>query len=144
MAAIGMAGGIVQTYREHNHHITPETEKILNQISQHVQSAINTFGRVGSINLQMISDKIDRAHDDAGVLGRARSIITFIDYAVWLLESTFTGDKSPGMIKGIRGKVTLVRIINALMELRYEISGKRNYEMCSIAGIKAAERWAAL
>lgn len=144
MAAIGMAGGIVQTYREHNNHISPAIEKRLNQISQHVQSAINTFGRVGSVNLQMISDKIDRAHDDSGVLGRARSIITFIDYSVWLLESTLTGDKPPGMINGTRGKVSIVRIINALMELRNEITGKRNYEMCSVAGIKAAERWAEL
>jgi hypothetical protein len=144
MAAIGMAGGIVQTYREQTLHITPTVEKHLANISQCISMAIHIFGRVGHENILQIAEKIDKAHDDPGILGRARSIITFVDYAVWLLESTLTGDKPSGMIKGIRGKVTLVRIINALMELRYEISGKRNYEMCSIAGIKAAERWAAL
>lgn len=141
MASIGMAGGIVQTYREQTLHVTPAIDKHLNNISQCVKAAIIIFGNVGQENILRISEKIDRAHDDNAILGRARSIITFIDYAVWLLESTMTGNKPPGMIKGIRGKVIIVRIVNALMELRYEISGKRNYEMCSIAGIKAAERW---
>ena len=51
------------------------------------------------------------------------------------------GDMPAGMIKGIRGKVIIMRLIESMMELRYEVAGNNSYTMSSIAGIKAAERW---
>ena len=88
MAAIGMAGGIVQTYRSQTIHVSKGIEKRLNQIDQCVSMAVHTFGRVGQKNVMAIAEKIDKANNDKYILGRARSIVTFIDYATWLLEST--------------------------------------------------------
>lgn len=145
MEAIGMAGAIVPTYREGTtKDINPRTEKALVVIEQRVVSAMWYFGAVGSENLQRISDRIDKAHDERNILGRARSILTFIDYSVWLLDRTMEGDKPDANIKGRCGRVHIQRIIDALIDFRAEISGSRNFEICSIAGIKAAERYVAL
>lgn len=145
MEAIGMAGAIVPTYREGTiKDIDQRIEKNLNKIEQRVVSAMWYFGSVGKDNLQWIADRIEKAHHERNILGRARSILTFIDYAVWLLESTMSGEKPAANIKGRCGRIHIQRIIDSLIDFRAEISGSRNFEMCSIAGIKAAERYASL
>jgi hypothetical protein len=145
MEAIGMAGALVPTYREGTiKDINPRVEKTLNRIDQRVVSAMWHFGAVGKENLQWIEDRIDKAHQERNILGRARSILTFIDYAIWLLESTMSGEKPPANIKGKCGRIHIQRIIDALVDFRIELAGKRDFTMCSVAGIKAAERYAAL
>lgn len=141
MLSLGMAGGIVPTYRERAPKITPETSKMLNVVEHTVNSAIAFFGGLGKNNLEQVGIVIDKASADPNILGRARSIITFIDYSIWLLESQLSGDKPPGNIKGNAGKIKIKRVIDALVNLRLSIAGNRNYDMSSIAGIKAAERF---
>lgn len=142
MAAIGMAGAIAPTYRDQTMAIpSARVDKLLNAIEQQCQIAIHSFGRIGRENILNLEKRIDSAHADRDILGRARSIITFIDYAIWLLENTMTGDKPAANIKGKCGRIHIQRIIDALVDLRFEIAGDRRYEVCSIAGIKAAERW---
>lgn len=141
MEAIGMAGAIVPTYRERDMAISDRISKQLTRIDQRVTSAIWFFGHVGKENLQGIAGRIDRANEDKDCLGRARSIITFIDYSVWLLENTMIGDKPAANIKGKCGRIHIQRVVDALVDLRIEIAGNRRYEICSVAGIKAAERW---
>lgn len=145
MEAIGMAGAIVPTYREgETKDINHRTEKALVVVEQRILSAMWYFGSVGKENLKKIGDRIDKANEDKGILGRARSILTFIDYSVWLLERTMIGYKPAANIKGRCGRIHIQRIIDALVDLRIEIAGKRDFTMCSVAGIKAAERYASL
>lgn len=147
MLAVGMAGAIPDSYLNE----TPEPDEAITKklvaICQATRSALVVFGKVGKENLVAIESVIDKAQADKKILGRARSIITYIDYAIWLLEATMSdkdGVKAPAKIRGAQGLVYIKRIIAALVDLRIELAGNRNYDMCSIAGISAAERFMSL
>lgn len=140
MISLGMAGGVVDTYLSQCIATTPSINQKLYTVRHNVSSAIALFGRVGGKNLDKIACKIDKAKSDKDILGRSRSIITFIDYAVWMLESSLQGDKPPATIKGHQGKIAVLRVINSLVDLRNEIAGDANYVMSSVAGMKAAEK----
>lgn len=140
MIAIGMAGGVVDTYLSNNIEISNDINKRLTAVKQSVSSAIFMFGRVGNNNIKSIADKIDRAKMDDNILGSARSIISFVDYAVWMLESSLQGVKPPAMIKGNRGKVAVMKMINSLVDLRNEIAEDSDHFDSAIEGINAAER----
>jgi hypothetical protein len=142
MASIGMAGAIVPTYREANPVPRFRVEKCLVTIDQRTTAAIRYFGKVGAENIIKIGDKIDAANADRDCLGRARSILTYIDYAVWLLETAL--EDGTANIKGSQGRFYVKALIASLVALREEIAGNRNFECCSIAGIKAAEVWKGL
>jgi hypothetical protein len=139
MARIGFVGAIVPTYRDKKY---PQDaiERRLNAVDQLVAAAIRHFGRVGKDNLASIGDRIDKMNEGS-CLGKPRSILTFIDFAVEILEDTLTPSKSIANIKGAQGRVYIRRLIRALVDLRYAISPDRNFEICSLAGIKAAGVW---
>jgi len=137
LTAIGMAGAIPDTYRSKDG--SKKCEKALIVIDQRVTAAIRFFGRVGAENLKIIGDRIDKANADSAIMGKARSIITYVDYAIWMLESCINDGSA--RIRGIQGIVYIRYIVGALLKFREEVSGGRDWQICSIAGIKAAERF---
>lgn len=143
LARIGLAGAVVPTYREKVPDPPPKINKRLNEVDQYTAAAIRFFGRVGAENLVKIGDRID-AMNEQSCLGKPRSILTFIDFAVEILEKSMTvqdGEPAIARIKGVQGIAYIRRLIQALVDLRCELAKNRNFEICSIAGIRAAGVW---
>lgn len=143
LARIGLAGAIVPTYRNKIQYPNDRIGKLLNAIDFYTTASIRFYGRVGAENIEKIGQRIDYMNAES-CMGKARSILTFIDFSVELLEQTLSpdGDKKPiADINGRRGRVYIQRLIKSLVNLRLEVCGNKNFEICSIAGIKAAEIW---
>jgi hypothetical protein len=143
LARIGLAGAVVPTYRAKLQNPPSNINKLLFKIDQCTTAAIRHFGRVGAENIVKIGARIDKMNEQS-CLGKPRSILTFIDFSVELLEtSMLVQDGKPAIarIKGLQGMVHISRLTHALVELRHELGKGRNFEICSIAGIKAAEIW---
>lgn len=145
MARVALAGGVSPTYREKQNNHIPKVEKALNKIDLFTTAAIRYFGKVGKDNIVLIGDRIDQMNEKS-CLGKPRSILTFIDFSVEMLESSFQRDENGKMLanlKGACGRIYIRRLIDALLEFRDSVSNK-DFPCCSIAGIKAADVWRSL
>lgn len=140
MARIGLAGAIVPTCSDSMKNPNIKTQKLIISLQQKVDAAIRFFGRVGSENIETIGRKIDEMKT-ASCLGKPRSILTFLDFAVEMLERSMDGPGAPGNIRGASGRIYIRAIIGTLVALRLELSRSRNFEICSMAAIKAADVW---
>lgn len=140
MARIGLAGAIIPTYLEQRPEPTPEVKKALNKLDFYTQKAIRIYGRVGKKNLEKIGEKIDKMRAET-CLGRACSILTFIAYAVNLLERSMDREKPIAMIGGSLGLGTIRDMIFSLCGLHIAIDTRPHVGTCQKAGERAAEIW---
>ena len=139
MGRLGMAGAIVPTYRERIGQPAPGIDKALNRVEFHFTKAIAIYGRVGKQNLEKIGAKIDEMRERT-CLGQARSIMTFIDYAVELLERALDGKKPIADIKGPVGRKAVKELIYSLCDLRVAIT-RGEFALCLAAGKRAVDVW---
>lgn len=140
LSRIGLAGAIVPTYLEKTPCPQDNIKKLLNIVEFHVVKGIRFFGKAGKGNVLDIGAKIDLMREKT-CLGKARSILTFIDFAVELMEMSMAGPNPLARIRGTEGIYHIKAIAQALSELRSELSGKNNHDICCRAGIRAAEIW---
>ncbi len=143
IARIGLAGAIVPTYATHNPRPMKTIQKHLNAIEQFATAAIRFFGKASPSETTIIDDKIKKMRRRS-CLGKSRSILTFIDFSIEILETSLSGYPPLANLNGAQGRVYIKCMIQELLDLRSEISGKRNFEICSMAGIRAAEIWGEL
>jgi len=140
LARIGMAGSVVPTYLEQIEEPNEAVKRALNSVDFHTQKAIYLYGRVGKQNLEKIGKKIDLMRDET-CLGRACSILTFIAYAVNILERAIDGNKPIADIGGPIGRHAVKHLIYSLCDLHVAITKNPHVRTCQRAGERAAEIW---
>jgi len=135
-----MAGAVVPTYLEQIAEPNETVKRALNSVEFHTKKAIHLYGKVGRQNLEKIGAKIDLMRQET-CLGRACSILTFISYAVNLLERSLDGDKPIADIGGPMGRHAVKHLIYALCDLHVAITKHPHVQTCQKAGERAAEIW---
>jgi hypothetical protein len=143
LSRLGMAGAIVPTFLEkkENWKRKPvEVTKEMLLVQHYVKKSIKIFGGAGQENVDKIGRKIDLMRE-LTCLGKERSILTFIDFSVELLELALHRPKPLAGIQGGRGIRAVKDLAGALTAFRFALGGNRDHTLCILAGIKAAETW---
>lgn len=135
VSRIAMAGAIYDTYKSNYDRPkdNPLVESLMNDLMEEVEKAFTLYDKINAMGIDRISKKIDSAKEKT-MLSKPRSIITFIDFAIAIL------DEPARKCNGDR-KIAVMNIIDLLLKIRMEIGGNREYALSSIAAIKAADIW---
>jgi len=140
MARIGMAGAVVPTYLEQIAEPNEVVKRALNSVDFHTQKAIHLYGKVGKQNLEKIGSKIDLMREET-CLGKACSILTFVAYAVNVLERALDGEGRIANIGGSVGRKAIMELVFSLCGLHLAITKNPHVRTCQKAGERAAEIW---
>jgi hypothetical protein len=135
LARLALAGAIYDTYESNYDRPkdNPDVDILMHELKSEVEHAFKLWDRITARGISRIEKKIEAAKEKT-MLSKPRSIITFIDFAVAIL------DEPARKCNGDR-KMAVIKIIDLLLRLRMAIGGKNEYTLSSIAAVKAADIW---
>jgi hypothetical protein len=137
IARVALCGAIVDTYHSGvTSSRLPAEDKSINLLLSTLQSetekAFELFGRVTPSGLKRVSRKIEVIKKET-CIGKPLSIITFIEFAVAVMDSPAKKCKGDRLI-------AIRNIVDILIALRQEIS-RKDYMLSSIAAASACDTW---
>lgn len=134
LARVGLANAIVPTYsNEPARKQTHSINKLLSELETETEKFFGMYDPLTLHDAERINRKIDSVKEKTS-LGKPRSIITFIDVAIAVMDEPYRKCK-------FDRKLSAMRILDTLLMLRKEIGGDRDYRMSSIAASKVDDVW---